>query len=225
MNYPLLPPLSAEDYAALKQDIAEHGVQVPIEMDEDGNILDGYHRVRAAEELGISDWPKIIRRFDSDADRRSHARRLNVVRRHLTQEKRRALIADELKEAPARSNRQIAAGLRVDDKTVQAVRAQMEADAEIPQVHRRKTSDGKSRPATQRPSRSKHEHSSHAAEVTALLRAWETARRSAQEEFLKFSRLQRIPAEAAVAEAQGGDVVAYAEQVDPIPRETSANGH
>ena len=36
-----LPPLSTEEFTSLKADISEHGVKNPIEIDEDGNVLDG----------------------------------------------------------------------------------------------------------------------------------------------------------------------------------------
>jgi len=42
-----MPPLTAEEYATLKADIAAHGVQVAVEVDDEGNVLDGHHRVRA----------------------------------------------------------------------------------------------------------------------------------------------------------------------------------
>ena len=40
----LLPPLSSEEFAALKADIKKDGVLNPILVDEEGNILDGAHR-------------------------------------------------------------------------------------------------------------------------------------------------------------------------------------
>ncbi len=60
--YQLLPPLSAEDYAALEASIIEHGVLVPVEYDEGGNILDGHHRVAICESLGLVDWPRFVRK-------------------------------------------------------------------------------------------------------------------------------------------------------------------
>jgi len=61
MQYQLLPNLSGEEFDALKADIAKRGVQVPVEYDDAGNILDGHHRIRACEELGIEEWPCVIR--------------------------------------------------------------------------------------------------------------------------------------------------------------------
>jgi len=47
----LFPDLSARDYAALREDIRQHGVKVPI-LVHGGEILDGRHRYRACRELG-----------------------------------------------------------------------------------------------------------------------------------------------------------------------------
>ncbi len=49
--YQVLPPMHAEQYAALLHDIAERGVLTPIDLDEHGHILDGHHRIRACGEL------------------------------------------------------------------------------------------------------------------------------------------------------------------------------
>jgi hypothetical protein len=56
------------------------------------------------------------------------------ARRNLTQQQRRELIREELKQNPARSNRQIAKALKVDDKTVAVQRLELEWRAEIPNV-------------------------------------------------------------------------------------------
>lgn len=60
-DYQVMPGLSDEDFELLKLDIENRGVQVPVEYDDSGSILDGHHRVKACKELGISTWPKIIR--------------------------------------------------------------------------------------------------------------------------------------------------------------------
>ena len=86
---------------------------VPIEYDEHGNVLDGHHRLKICVELGIKDFPTVYRPGLSEADKRIHARMLNMARRHLTQEQRRGLIREQLTETPEKSDRQIAAGLGV----------------------------------------------------------------------------------------------------------------
>lgn len=81
--YQILPPLGADAYGALKADIARHGVLVPVELDETGHVLDGHHRLRAAHELGLAGVPTVVRSGLSEAQKREHALRLNLLRRHL----------------------------------------------------------------------------------------------------------------------------------------------
>ena len=45
-QYQFLPDLTSDEYEALKADIRERGVMVPVELDEAGHILDGHHRVQ-----------------------------------------------------------------------------------------------------------------------------------------------------------------------------------
>lgn len=81
--YQILPPLAADEYAALKADVARHGVLVPVELDEAGCVLDGHHRLRAAHELGLAEVPTLVRSGLSEEEKREHALRLNLLRRHL----------------------------------------------------------------------------------------------------------------------------------------------
>jgi ParB-like chromosome segregation protein Spo0J len=150
--FQVMPSLSVEEFESLKGDIAQHGVQSPVEYDQDKNIIDGHHRVLACKELGISDWPKVQRSYESDAQRRARARQLNLARRHLNRAQKRNLVADQLRETPEKSNRQIAEGLGVDDKTVSAVRRELEATAEIPQLDKSLGRDGKTRSLRKRSS-------------------------------------------------------------------------
>ena len=93
-SYQLLPVLSAEDFDALRADIAERGVVVPVVVDaESGVVVDGHHRVRAWEELRVAgvrvpDYPRDVRRFADDDDRRAFVLSANLVRRHLTRAER-----------------------------------------------------------------------------------------------------------------------------------------
>lgn len=146
MNYQVMPELTPEEYAELKADIALRGVMVPIEYDEAGNVLDGYHRLRICGELGITDYPRIVRAGMSEAEKLTHARKLNMARRHLTQEQKRGLIREQLKETPEQSDRQIAQALGVDHKTISVQRRGMEAGGEIPQLDASTGTDGKTYP-------------------------------------------------------------------------------
>jgi N6-adenosine-specific RNA methylase IME4/DNA-binding CsgD family transcriptional regulator len=149
-KYHLLPGLSADEYKELREDIIQRGVKVPIEIDEHGNILDGHHRVKICKELGLADYPTVIRAGMSDSEKRLHARKLNSARRHMSQEQRRELIRVQLAETPEKSDRQIAAGLGVNHKTVGAQRATLESIGEIPQCDRA-TTDGRKYPAQRKP--------------------------------------------------------------------------
>jgi hypothetical protein len=89
-------------------------------------------RVRICEELGITDWPKFIRKGLSEEGQFAHARQLNIARRHINQAQKRELIADQLRATPHLANSVIASMLGVDDKTVDVVRKELEAGSEIP---------------------------------------------------------------------------------------------
>lgn len=116
--YQLIPALSDEEYEALKADIAAHGIQVPIEEDEQGNILDGHHRLKAAKELGLPDEaiPRVVRKGLSEEEKLEHILRLNLLRRQLTQEQKLEL-AVELWRLRW-SQRRIARVIGVDHRTV-----------------------------------------------------------------------------------------------------------
>jgi len=84
----LIPPLSKEEYQALKQDIQEHGIQVPIIHDAAGQIIDGWNRYLIAKELEIEaktvEWE-----FPDNVERGIS---LNLRRRHLSKDQRDKLI-------------------------------------------------------------------------------------------------------------------------------------
>ena len=87
-----IPDLTAEETQNLEQAIIEAGeVLIPIEMDEDGNILDGRARKEIADRLNIP-YTTVVRRGLSDEQKRDHIIRLNVARRHLSLETMRELI-------------------------------------------------------------------------------------------------------------------------------------
>jgi Homeodomain-like domain/ParB-like nuclease domain len=89
-RYQFLPPLSGEEYEALKADIAANGVRVPIDRDEEGEIIDGFHRAQICEELGI-ECPANVRTGLTETGKREFALSLNLARRHLSREQKQAL--------------------------------------------------------------------------------------------------------------------------------------
>ncbi len=62
----LLPPLTPEEYEWLKASIADHGVEKPVVVDQNENIVDGYERQKACDELGID--PKERKCDESDEE-------------------------------------------------------------------------------------------------------------------------------------------------------------
>lgn len=92
----LLKPLPKDAYEALKQDIAERGIQVPIVIDQEGNILDGHNRYRAALELGI-EVPYVVVNVGDEEERIERAIALNANRRQLTRSQIKA-VAKKLRE-------------------------------------------------------------------------------------------------------------------------------
>lgn len=119
--FQLFPPLSPESFAALKADIAQRGVLVPVEVDEHGRVLDGHHRLRAwselrAEGVSVPAYPRVVRALGSDDARVEHALVLNLARRHLSRDERAQLV----RELAGRgiSGRRIAALLGVGVSTV-----------------------------------------------------------------------------------------------------------
>jgi AraC-like DNA-binding protein len=97
-RFQVLPPLSPEQFGALKADIAERGVLVPIEVDETGQVLDGHHRCRAWQELRtegvrVPPYPRVVRQLPDEHAKVAHALRLNLSRRHLSRLERAEVVA------------------------------------------------------------------------------------------------------------------------------------
>lgn len=149
--FQVMPPLSAEEYAELKADILARGVMVPIEYDESGAVLDGHHRLKACQELGIKEWPSVVRLGMDEQAKTLHAIKLNCARRHLTTAGKQAAIQKALQAAPEKSDRQLAKAIGVSDKTVGAVRSEMVGSAEIPQFTQTIGLDGKKRETPKKP--------------------------------------------------------------------------
>jgi len=81
-KYQIFPPLRPEELRALEADIAKRGVQVPVEVDEEGNILDGHHRAQIAERIKLP-CETIVRKGWTEQQKREHVIKLNLARRHL----------------------------------------------------------------------------------------------------------------------------------------------
>jgi ParB-like chromosome segregation protein Spo0J len=150
-KYQVMPPLSGEEYQALKEDIAENGVLEPVVKDTDGNIIDGHHRVWAYEELLAEDrvaggYPVVERSGMTDQEKRDLAWRLNMQRRHLNRAQKHEAIERKLKESPEWADNRIAKLLGVDGKTVRLARVMLEGRKEIAKLKKLVGTDGKEYP-------------------------------------------------------------------------------
>lgn len=147
MKYQVCRPLTPIEYEALKADIADHGVLVPVEVDENGDILDGHHRVQAwhelrAEGITVGTYPRMIRQGLTEEQKRNHARKLNVLRRQMSKDERETIMVDMRRDGM--SYRAIAQAVGVDPMTAY----NKTSTVEISTVQ---GLDGKERPATMPP--------------------------------------------------------------------------
>lgn len=147
--YQLFDPLTEDEFTALKEDIRLRGVLVPVEYDEHGNILDGHHRVRAWEELcaegvQLADYARITRPNLTEEQKRNHVRALNLLRRHLSKDKRAAVFAEM--RADGMTLQEIADVTGVDASTVKRNLDATFASAKVDVPTGTKGKDGKVRP-------------------------------------------------------------------------------
>lgn len=90
------PAMSADDFAALVEDIKANGQREPIMLYE-GMVLDGWHRYRACVQLGIKPQQFTFSGMDPVGFVLSH----NLHRRHLTPSQRAAAVVACSEWAPA----------------------------------------------------------------------------------------------------------------------------
>lgn len=213
MSYQLFDPLTDEEYALLKADIAEHGVQVPILVDENGVVIDGHHRKQICDELGI-DCPTIGAINYTEDEKLETAARLNAHRRQLKGKAKRAALARLIEASPEKSNRQIASVFGVSHHTAAKVRTELEATGQIAQLNERVGGDGKTRPASQPVKEKRRDSHSTTFETT-----FEDGDESADDE--------PIPHDPETGEVLGEPVstnVDTTSNVSPLPTASKADG-
>ncbi len=144
----MFPLLEGAEFDDLVEDIRKHGLREPISLFE-GNIIDGRNRERACIKAGVEPRYRSIK-FDNHEAAAAYVISKNIRRRHLTPEQKRELIEKVLRADPTKSDRQIARAVKVDNKTVGAVRKKAEERGEIPHVSKRTDSKGRSQVAHKR---------------------------------------------------------------------------
>ena len=74
-------PYIPSEYKRLKDSMKEIGQEQPIIIDEVGYILDGHHRLKVCEELGLKPWV-VISNYESEEQKIRAINQLNWARRH-----------------------------------------------------------------------------------------------------------------------------------------------
>lgn len=92
----LFPAMADTEFEALVADIRQHGVRNPIVVTPDGYLIDGRHRQRACQALGI-DAPAIAYTGDPDG-LLDYVLSTNLQRRHLNPTQKAELANDLVKE-------------------------------------------------------------------------------------------------------------------------------
>lgn len=141
--FQLFPALDAATEAALSASIERFGVLVPVVVDQHGQCLDGHHRRRIADKLGVKYRVDVVQ-VAGDEEGREIARTLNSDRRHLDVEQRRDVVA-ALREQ-GHSLRAIAGAVGTTHTQVRRDLNELERDVPVPE--RSIGLDGKSRPTT-----------------------------------------------------------------------------
>lgn len=136
----LFAPLDAATEAALSASVDRFGVLVPVVRDQHGRTLDGHHRSRIADTLGVKYRVDVVR-VEDDRHAREIAATLNADRRQLTPEQRRDVVT-ALREQ-GYSLRAIAGAVGADPMTVRKDLSGVEGST----PERTTGRDGKSYPA------------------------------------------------------------------------------
>lgn len=91
--FQLFPTLDPATEAALRASIERFGVLVPVVVDQHGQVLDGHHRRKIADEVGAKYRVDIVNVADED-EGAAIAHTLNSDRRHMDADQRRQVVAD-----------------------------------------------------------------------------------------------------------------------------------
>jgi hypothetical protein len=156
----IIPAMSPDEFETLVESIREAGkILVPIAIYKN-EILDGRHRLDAAEKAGLNNmdgvaWIAPTQVLPMTTDPYAYVLSANLHRRHLSTEGKRNVIAELLKAQPQKNDTQIAEMVKVSPHTVSDVRAEMEGRMQIAHVATHTDTLGRIQPATRAKPRAK----------------------------------------------------------------------
>lgn len=171
-SFQLFESLPAHIEDALRSSIQRFGVLVPVVTDQHGTIIDGHHRRRIADQLGVTYRVDVVNVADGD-EAKEIARTLNADRRQLSEEQRMDIAArlrsegkslNQIAEALAHAEGNYEKPLYPTQVSRLLEKATTLTDVKVPE--RVSGKDGKSRPATRRPTivAAKDEHEAERAQ-------------------------------------------------------------
>ncbi len=143
--YQIFPDLLSEEYEALKESIAVRGVEIPKVADQDAQTLDGFHRQRACDELGI-DCPTEVRHFATEAEKYEFVLRVNCRRRQLNRKQKEKLIEIYLLRDPQIADNNLATLIGISKNTIAKARGRLVDTCQIDKFPTLRGRDGKERP-------------------------------------------------------------------------------
>jgi ParB family chromosome partitioning protein len=89
-------PLTKDEYDLLQKSIAEHGLYHPIIINQHGDVLDGHHRLKACQELGLE--PEFeVKQFEDQLLEELFVIDTNVARRQLSDYQKGELLLSKKK--------------------------------------------------------------------------------------------------------------------------------
>jgi DNA modification methylase len=114
----LLPSIDAEKYNQLKDDIIKNGIKLPLVINDDNILLDGYTRLRIAKELQLKEVPCIIKTFNDRLEEELYILTINYYRRDLNTAQRGELLIKIMEKEQEISKRRSLMNLKPfrDDK-------------------------------------------------------------------------------------------------------------
>lgn len=122
----IIPPMPQAEYEALREDIKQHGLHVPLLVNQDGVLLDGHHRLRACDELGIKPHINIHASFANELEEEIFVYNINLERRHLNLAQRANLALEMQPKLAELAKRNMLAG-----KTLSRDQERVHVDKEL----------------------------------------------------------------------------------------------
>lgn len=132
INAQYFESLDGEDLARLAADIRKNGILDPLVAMRDGTLLTGHNRLEIARSIGLDEVPvRFVTRALTQDEQRERIIADNLHRRHLSEGQKRKLIAEFVRLAPEKSDRQISVLVKASPTTVGRVRKKLEVQGDV----------------------------------------------------------------------------------------------